>query len=510
MAQSTVSRLKRTRNNHITKTCASFVRLLSICMALNDWKKKLHKLFNLFINKMDGLSNNQFQGVHMNNNPIVEDLLTLNIVLYDIDIVDGNNVGELARRSVRKYENTVRPLRYNHHICYVKNIIAVFPSFRCPDCDTFFNKTFNLERHLTTCSERVKNVYLMNVYQTQKTLFDKLDSFGIDNTNEQTLFKNLDLFDFEPTCVQEESFKDADTTKWNGKHIPISVSISSILVKGPNFLCNCDPPHLVICFIGALENLALQSKAIMINLFFDIKTMINIKLWSILEKLTERHNRREQADLDDWDNETCTSTQFLQIQKRQPIDLQEHLERFCKVLPIFGFNSAKYDLNLIRSYLLLILVNERNIEPAVIKKRTSLSRSNSLLFSCWILWTFLQVQQVLIPSWRHKKLQRQKGSSPTNGLITAQKCRVQNIPRMVLSITNFAAATLLKPNTRTILTFWKVNSPQNKPLSNWNSQSHPLLELRVIITCNRYGGKIKWGHPRTFCGGITKKMLCQL
>ena len=104
------------------------------------------------------------------------------------------------------------------------------------------------------------------------------------------------------------------------------------------------------------------------NLFFDIETTINIKLGSILEKLSQRHNRREQADLDDCDNETCTSTQFLQIQKKQLIDLQEHLERYCNVLPIFGFNSAKYDLNLIKSYLLPILVNERNIGPTVIKK----------------------------------------------------------------------------------------------------------------------------------------------
>ena len=35
---------------------------------------------------------------------------------------------------------------------------------------------------------------------------------------------------------------------------------------------------------------------------------------------------------------------------------------------MFGFNSAKYDLNLIKSYLLHILVNERDIEPTVIKK----------------------------------------------------------------------------------------------------------------------------------------------
>ena len=192
----------------------------------------------------------------------------------------------------------------------------------------------------------MKNVHPKNVYQT---LFDKLDSFGIEYTNEKTFFKNLAIFDFESICLQEESFKDTDTTKWIGKHIPISVSIPSNLVKEPIFFCNSDPFHLVISFIGALENLALKSKTILKNLSFDIETTINFKLGSILEKLIQRHNRREQADLDDCDNETCISTQFLQIQKKQLIDLQEHLERYCNNLPIFGFNSAKYDLNLVKS-----------------------------------------------------------------------------------------------------------------------------------------------------------------
>ena len=54
--------------------------------------------------------------------------------------------------------------------------------------------------------------------------------------------------------------------------------------------------------------------------------------------------------------------------KNQLIDLKETLESYCNVLPVFGFNSAKYDLNLINPYLLPILVNERDIEPTVIKK----------------------------------------------------------------------------------------------------------------------------------------------
>ena len=54
--------------------------------------------------------------------------------------------------------------------------------------------------------------------------------------------------------------------------------------------------------------------------------------------------------------------------KSKLIDLQESLERYCNVLPVLCFKSAKCDLNLIKSFLLPILVNERDTEPIVIKK----------------------------------------------------------------------------------------------------------------------------------------------
>ena len=56
------------------------------------------------------------------------------------------------------------------------------------------------------------------------------------------------------------------------------------------------------------------------------------------------------------------------MQKNHLIHLQEHFERYCNTLPVFGFNSAKHDINLIKSYLLPIHVNEQKIEPTVIKK----------------------------------------------------------------------------------------------------------------------------------------------
>ena len=222
----------------------------------------------------------------------------------------------------------------------------------------------------------------------KKLCLTKKDSCGIEYTIVQNFFENLAIFDFESICVQEGRFKHSDTTKWIGKLISILVSVSSNLVNGPIFSLQLWSSSSCYFFHWSSWEWALQSKAIMKTLFFDMETTIKLKLGSVLEKLTQRCNRREQGNLDDCGNETCTSTQFLHIQKKQLIDLQEHLERYSNVLPIFGFNSAKYDFNPIKSHLLPILVKERNIEPTVIKKRTSLSPSKSVIFSCWILWFF--------------------------------------------------------------------------------------------------------------------------
>ena len=188
-------------------------------------------------------------------------------------------------------------------------------------------------------------------------------------------------------------------------------------------------------------------------LFLDIETTVESKLGSILENLTQRHNRREQADLDDCDNEICVSTQFLQIQKNQTSGLQESLERFCGVSPVFGFNSAKYDVNLIKFYLLPIPVNERDIEPTVIKEANQ-----------FISFKFADIQLLDIMKLpggatsldsllKAYKTSETKGFFPYEWFDYLDKMQKTELPHMLLFTVNFVAVTLLKPNTRTILIY---------------------------------------------------------
>ena len=49
-------------------------------------------------------------------------------------------------------------------------------------------------------------------------------------------------------------------------------------------------------------------------------------------------------------------------------DLMEHLERYTNTLRVFGFNSGRYEINFIKSYLIPYSINKTENEPIVIKK----------------------------------------------------------------------------------------------------------------------------------------------
>ena len=170
-----------------------------------------------------------------------------------------------------------------------------------------------------------------------------------------------------------EQLKDTNTTIWIGKREPISVSIFSNLIDEPVFLCDKDPKALITSFVEAIEVLANKSKSEIRTKFSSIEAIIRARVNEIWENLNKRKDQNASAyEFEDErveeDDEADMSTQFLQMQKNQLLDLQQHFERYVNTLPVFGFNSGKYDLYLIMSYLLPYLIHERDIQPTVIKK----------------------------------------------------------------------------------------------------------------------------------------------
>ena len=155
---------KNTRKPYNDNLC--LFRTLALHLHGNErLEEETSKLFNPFLVNSTNPGPSKFQGVCVDDIPSVEDIVGINFFIYDIHLIDGAMVGELARRSIKKYEKNVQLIRYDSHICYVDNISALFKAFRCSTCDTFFQKTGNLERHLVRCSELMKHIYPKNMYQ---------------------------------------------------------------------------------------------------------------------------------------------------------------------------------------------------------------------------------------------------------------------------------------------------------------------------------------------------------
>ena len=68
--------------------------------------------------------------------------------MYDFDIEEGEYVGELARRSIGRFDKTVKLLRYNIQIIHTNDIDSLFKCFRCPSSGTFFKRSELLIKHL--------------------------------------------------------------------------------------------------------------------------------------------------------------------------------------------------------------------------------------------------------------------------------------------------------------------------------------------------------------------------
>ena len=176
----------------------------------NDLDSHTSRYFTDFISK-SGYDPKSFRGVSLEDLPVVEEIVQRNIFIHDFDIQEGEYVGEIARRSIGRFDETVKLLRFNNHVIHTNNIDSFFKCFRCPSCDTFFNKSDNFNKHLLRCKDRVKHIYPKNVYELCETLFEKLEGFSLPVSEDNKLFNNLAIFDFDSICVPTYYYLDWET-----------------------------------------------------------------------------------------------------------------------------------------------------------------------------------------------------------------------------------------------------------------------------------------------------------
>ena len=198
------------------------------------------------------------------------------------------------------------------------------------------------------------------------------------------------------------------------------------------------------------------------------------------------------------------------MEKNQLIELQEHLERYCNVLPVFGLNSAKYDINLIKSFLLPILINKRNMEPTVIKEANQFVSFKFGDVQLLDIMNFLGGATSLDSFLKAYKTAETRGFFPYEWFDCPQKMNNSELPPYDAFFSKLRIVKPLEKDSSDYQNLLGSGLKTEEALSKMKlSKPPPLQERKTTNICLIYGIMRICAHLKTFYSGTTTKTLSQ-
>ena len=176
------------------------------------------------------------------------------------------------------------------------------------------------------------------------------------------------VYDFEAIC-QKINEKQTDELEITAKHIPVSVAINDNLTKKPSFIVEEDPKELNKKFVVELLKRARQ---------------IEEKVESANYVLGVRRKMNEEDKGDQYGGYLINEAR-IKLSK----ETAKSYVNWVKQVPVFGFNSGRYDINMIKEYFVENLTSLSDVNVA--------KKENSYMFLSTPNFKFLDIKNFLAP-----------------------------------------------------------------------------------------------------------------
>ena len=296
----------------------------------------------------------KFEGVVIDELLKVESVFEVNIVVYNL----REESARLVRRSLGKHDNTMYVNLYELHFSYIQNMKSYSHSYMCSKCENSLWKYPSLlKRHELTCEAGVRHVYNGGVYHPPPSVFERLDDEGIVVDEGLRYYPYRATFDFECFFTGDNLPADTDHVQWVARHVPLSVSVASNVPGYEPALCfvtDGDADKLVGCMMTRLNTISDAAFASLLPLYADVLADLDARKYAWEEDIKEAEEEEEEEAEGGRNNPYKT--------------LIGQLLGWLRQLPVIGFNSGKYDLNMIkRSFVPLLISNN----AAVIKRQNT-------------------------------------------------------------------------------------------------------------------------------------------
>ena len=293
----------------------------------------------------------KFEGVVIDELPKVESMFEVNIVVYNL----REESAQLVRRSLGKHDNIMYVNLYESHFSYIQDMKSYSHSYMCSKCENSLWKYPSLlKRHELTCEAGVRHVYNGGVYHPPPSVFERLDDEGVDVSDSLRFYPYRATFDFECFFTGDNLPANSDKLQWSARHVPLSVSVASNVPGYEPALCfvtDGDADKLVGCMMTRLNTISDAAFASLLPLYADVLADLAARKYAWEEDIKEA----EEEEVEGGRNNPYKT-------------LIGQLLGWLRQLPVIGFNSGKYDLNMIkRSFVPLLISNN----AAVIKRQNT-------------------------------------------------------------------------------------------------------------------------------------------
>ena len=335
-----------------------------------------------------------FAGVPIQDLHKIEAKFKTNVCVYKLEeIADGKTTAELVRRSTARYPDTMYVNIFETHFSYIKDIRMYCHSWRCRNCgESLWKSSWELHRHESTCDAGVNRVYKGGVYRPSPSIFQRLDDEGIVVEKTLRYYPYRATFDFECYFTGGNLPADTDHVQWSARHVPLSVSVASNVPGYEPALCfvtDGDADKLVGSMMTRLNTISDAAFASLLPLYAAVLAALDARkhTWE------EETKGAEEEEADEGRNNPYKT-------------LIGQLLGWLRQLPVIGFNSGKYDLNMIkRSFVPLLISNN----AAVIK------RQNTYMCLSTDRLKFLDILNYLAPGFNYDKYLKAYGCELQKG-----------------------------------------------------------------------------------------------
>ena len=231
---------------------------------------------------------------------------------------------------------------YLEHFSYIPSLEKLSKMYVCNRCGKRCNNNRDLENHMNICTLEQDDTFVKHpeVYEKKRNdVVELCDWFDIDCDYK---YDYLITFDFESILqkIPETTDNEKEETKLRfvTNHIPVSVSIATNVPgfdENGYFITSKNPKKIVSRMFKYFEGIQMQAKKLMMKKFKPLR-----------KKIKNHYNDYEKK-------------YYL-----------EKIQDYCSSIPIVGFNSSFYDINLMTNYGFINKILERDKNPFVIKSGT--------------------------------------------------------------------------------------------------------------------------------------------